>query len=48
MSSLSQRIGDALGIRFTGLREAGGQHGVFGRSYTPQLVAATQAALAAR
>jgi fructosamine-3-kinase len=28
MSSLSQRIGEALGIRFSGLREAGGQHGV--------------------
>ena len=28
MSSLSQRIGDALGTRFAGLREAGGQHGV--------------------
>jgi fructosamine-3-kinase len=28
MSSLPQRIGEALGTRFAGLREAGGQHGV--------------------
>jgi fructosamine-3-kinase len=28
MSSLSHQIGAALGIRFTGLRQAGGQHGL--------------------
>jgi fructosamine-3-kinase len=28
MSSLSHQIGETLGITFTGLREAGGQHGV--------------------